>query len=200
MYLGRSDSLEDTTHVLPRGMQFEVASVDYATYETAADNYGARIVVQLRERHGTVIFAGPTWSFVTGAARSFARRHCIENTLAPFKFRRRGLWTLWDGTVTDESRLETEDATVLAEQYLHQLFPQAGSRSSTSIRRWRRIKAPAGPLHTADPDGNSVRGRRARDPWHAAACRTFGRHSATCGHPAAPVSLPTDAGDSGHSV
>jgi len=125
MYLGRSDSLEDTTHVLPRGMQFEVASVDYATYETAADSYGARIVVQPRERHGTVIFAGPTWSFVTGAARSFARRHCIENTLAPFVFRRRGLWTLWDGTVTDESRLETEDATVLAEQYLHQLFPQA---------------------------------------------------------------------------
>ena len=51
MYLGRSDSLEDTTHVLPRGMQFEVASVDYATYETAADSYGARIVVQPRERH-----------------------------------------------------------------------------------------------------------------------------------------------------
>lgn len=50
MYFGRSDSMTDTTHILPRGMRFEVAAVDYATYETAPDSYGERIVVQLQER------------------------------------------------------------------------------------------------------------------------------------------------------
>jgi hypothetical protein len=50
MYLGRSDSVEDTTHLLPRGMQLEVLSVDYATYETWSGGYGDRVVIQLRER------------------------------------------------------------------------------------------------------------------------------------------------------
>lgn len=50
MYLGRSDSVEDTTHLLPRGMRFEVVSADYATYETQSGGFGERIVIQLRER------------------------------------------------------------------------------------------------------------------------------------------------------
>ncbi|ORX19450.1 hypothetical protein [Mycobacterium xenopi] len=50
MYLGRSDSVEDTTHLLPRGMQFEIASASYATYETESGGYGEQIVLQLRER------------------------------------------------------------------------------------------------------------------------------------------------------
>ena len=50
MYLGRSDSVEDTTHLLPRGMRFEVVSADYVTYETQSGGFGERIVLQLRER------------------------------------------------------------------------------------------------------------------------------------------------------
>lgn len=50
MYFGRSDSMKDTTHVLPRGMRFEVAAADFATYETGPNSYGERIVVQLQER------------------------------------------------------------------------------------------------------------------------------------------------------
>jgi hypothetical protein len=52
MYFGRSDSVEDTTHLLPRGMQLEVASVEYAPYEKAGETagFGERIVIQLRER------------------------------------------------------------------------------------------------------------------------------------------------------
>jgi hypothetical protein len=49
MYLGRSNSVEDTTHVLPRGMQFEVASAAPALYETRSGGFGDRIVLQLRE-------------------------------------------------------------------------------------------------------------------------------------------------------
>jgi hypothetical protein len=50
MYSGRSDSVEDTTHLLPRGVQFEIASADYATYETRSSGFGERLVLQLRER------------------------------------------------------------------------------------------------------------------------------------------------------
>nr|WP_232530516.1 hypothetical protein [Mycobacterium intracellulare] len=49
MYLGRSDSVEDTTHLLPRGMQFAVTSADYAVYEAGDGGFGDRIVVQLKE-------------------------------------------------------------------------------------------------------------------------------------------------------
>jgi hypothetical protein len=44
MYLGRSDSVEDTTHLLPRGMQLDVVSVDYATYQTWSGGYGDGVV------------------------------------------------------------------------------------------------------------------------------------------------------------
>jgi hypothetical protein len=50
MYLGRSDSVEDTTHLLPRGMQLHVASAQYAIYETRSGGFDERLVLQLRER------------------------------------------------------------------------------------------------------------------------------------------------------
>lgn len=50
MYLGRSDSVEDTTHVLPRGMQFDVASAEHIAYATRSGGFNERVVLQLRER------------------------------------------------------------------------------------------------------------------------------------------------------
>ncbi|PJE02179.1 MAG: hypothetical protein CK429_34900 [Mycobacterium sp.] len=50
MYLGRSDSVEDTTHVLPRGMQFDVASAEHVAYATRPRGFNERLVLQLRER------------------------------------------------------------------------------------------------------------------------------------------------------
>ncbi|OAT69301.1 hypothetical protein AWB85_21275 [Mycobacteroides immunogenum] len=50
MYLGRSDSIEDTTHILPRGLRWEVRSAEYVTYQTPAGGYGERIVLQLKEQ------------------------------------------------------------------------------------------------------------------------------------------------------
>ncbi|WP_237112864.1 hypothetical protein [Mycobacteroides abscessus] len=49
MYLGRSDSVEDTTHILPRGMNFQVTSAEYVTYQSPAGGFGERIVLQVRE-------------------------------------------------------------------------------------------------------------------------------------------------------
>lgn len=50
MYMGRSDSVEDTTHVLPRGMQFDVASAEHVAYATRTGGFNERVVLQLRER------------------------------------------------------------------------------------------------------------------------------------------------------
>lgn len=50
MYMGRSDSVEDTTHVLPRGMQFEVMSAEHVAYATRSGGFNERVVLQLRER------------------------------------------------------------------------------------------------------------------------------------------------------
>ncbi|WP_134080955.1 hypothetical protein [Mycobacteroides salmoniphilum] len=49
MYFGRSDSVEDTTHVLPRGMRLQIVSAQYATYETESGGFDERIVLQVRE-------------------------------------------------------------------------------------------------------------------------------------------------------
>jgi hypothetical protein len=49
MYLGRSDSVEDTTHLLPRGMQFHVASAEHVAYATRSGGFSERVVLQLRE-------------------------------------------------------------------------------------------------------------------------------------------------------
>jgi len=50
MYLGRSDSVEDTTHLLPRGMQFDVTSAEHVAYATQSGGFNERVVLQLRER------------------------------------------------------------------------------------------------------------------------------------------------------
>jgi hypothetical protein len=50
MYLGRSDSMEDTTHLLPRGMQFDVVSAEHVAYATQSGGFNERVVLQLRER------------------------------------------------------------------------------------------------------------------------------------------------------
>lgn len=50
MYLGHSDTVEDTAHVLPRGMRFDVVSAQHATYATQSGGFNERVVVQLRER------------------------------------------------------------------------------------------------------------------------------------------------------
>ena len=50
MYLGRSDSVEDTTHVLPRGMQFDVACAEHVAYAIRSGGFNERVVLQLRER------------------------------------------------------------------------------------------------------------------------------------------------------
>ena len=49
MYLGRSDSVVDTTHVLPRGMRFTIGEAVFATHDDGAGGYSSRIVVQLTE-------------------------------------------------------------------------------------------------------------------------------------------------------
>jgi hypothetical protein len=50
MYMGRSDSVEDTTHLLPRGLQFEVTSAEHVAYATDSGGFNERLVLQLRER------------------------------------------------------------------------------------------------------------------------------------------------------
>ena len=50
MYLGRSDSVDDTTHLLPRGMQFDIVAVDSAPYATGGQGFGEQsVIVQLKE-------------------------------------------------------------------------------------------------------------------------------------------------------
>ncbi|MEN4397465.1 hypothetical protein [Mycolicibacterium conceptionense] len=48
MYFGNSDTVEDTTHVLPRGMSCEVVSAGPALY-AIGKSYGTRLVLQLKE-------------------------------------------------------------------------------------------------------------------------------------------------------
>lgn len=48
MYFGHSDTVEDTTHLLPRGMNLRVTSVDLAPYHVEG-GYRSRLVVQLTE-------------------------------------------------------------------------------------------------------------------------------------------------------
>lgn len=50
LYLGRSDSVEDTTHLLPRGMEFDVVSAEHVAYATRSGGFNERLVIQLKER------------------------------------------------------------------------------------------------------------------------------------------------------
>lgn len=47
LYLGRSDSVDDTTHVLPRGVRFKIAGTHLARYQRPDGSYGRRQVIQL---------------------------------------------------------------------------------------------------------------------------------------------------------
>lgn len=49
MYLGRSDSVDDTAHLLPRGMRFEVVSSGPGRYRRPDGSIGERMIVQLRD-------------------------------------------------------------------------------------------------------------------------------------------------------
>ncbi len=49
MYLGRSDSVDDTAHLLPRGMRLRVAATHQATYERPDGSTGQRQVIQLTD-------------------------------------------------------------------------------------------------------------------------------------------------------
>lgn len=47
LYLGRSDTTDDTTHVLPRGVRLEVVGAHWAAYERPDGSQGRRQVIQL---------------------------------------------------------------------------------------------------------------------------------------------------------
>jgi hypothetical protein len=47
MYLGRSDSIDDTAHLLPRGLQLRVDGVHRAKYQRPDGTSGSRLVIQL---------------------------------------------------------------------------------------------------------------------------------------------------------
>lgn len=49
MYMGSSDSAEDTTHLLPRGIQCEVVATELVTYATQSGGFDERLVLQLKE-------------------------------------------------------------------------------------------------------------------------------------------------------
>ncbi|MFF0818618.1 hypothetical protein ACFYVR_26245 [Rhodococcus sp. NPDC003318] len=49
MYLGRSDKIDDTAHLLPRGMRFEVVSAGEGRYRRPDGTVGRRMIVQLRD-------------------------------------------------------------------------------------------------------------------------------------------------------
>lgn len=79
------------------------------------------------DEDGTVTFAGMNWWFVVGAARDFARDHLDDEQelLAPFGFRRRGVWWWWDDTMSEVSILDTPDATEYVREYIEALFGSA---------------------------------------------------------------------------
>lgn len=48
-YLGHSDSMDDTTHLLPRGMRLQIVGVSRVEYRTPDGAGGERLVLQLRD-------------------------------------------------------------------------------------------------------------------------------------------------------
>jgi hypothetical protein len=49
MYLGRSDSVDDTAHLLPRGMRLRVAGSHQGNYQRPDGSTGRRLVIQLTD-------------------------------------------------------------------------------------------------------------------------------------------------------
>lgn len=48
-YLGRSDRVDDTSHLLPRGLQVQVSAVEQVSYRARDGSTGSYVVVQLRD-------------------------------------------------------------------------------------------------------------------------------------------------------
>jgi hypothetical protein len=82
-----------------------------------------RTMSRLADRDGSVTFAGASWLFVVGAARTFARTHTDVDVPPPFGFKDRGQWWWWDNTTSEESILDGPDAAGYVQQYLERLFP-----------------------------------------------------------------------------
>lgn len=82
-----------------------------------------RTLSHLADADGSVIFGGYDWSFVVGAAHTFARLHTDVDVPPPFGFKDRGQWWWWDGTTSDESILDGPDAVGYVEEFLDRLFP-----------------------------------------------------------------------------
>lgn len=59
MYLGRSDSVEDTAHLLPRGMQLRVVGSHLARYRRPDGSEGRRQVIQLTDTDQPTPPGGP---------------------------------------------------------------------------------------------------------------------------------------------
>jgi hypothetical protein len=82
-----------------------------------------RKLSHLADADGSVTFGGYDWSFVVGAAHTFARLHTDVEVPPPFGFKDRGQWWWWDGTTSDESILDGDDAAGYVEEFLDRLFP-----------------------------------------------------------------------------
>jgi hypothetical protein len=52
MYLGRSDSVDDTTHLLPRGMRLRVVGSHLTRYRRPDGTDGRRRIIQLVDTDG----------------------------------------------------------------------------------------------------------------------------------------------------
>lgn len=82
-----------------------------------------RTMSRLADRDGSVTFAGGSWLFVVGAARTFARTYTDVDVPPPFGFKDRGQWRWWDNTTSEESILDGPDAAGYVQEYLERLFP-----------------------------------------------------------------------------
>lgn len=92
-----------------------------------------RALSGLADPDGSVTFARPSWWFVVGAARTFARTHISGDVLPPFGFKDRGKWWWWDNTTSDQSILDGPEATGYVREYLEHLVP--GVSVSVSDKR-----------------------------------------------------------------
>jgi hypothetical protein len=82
-----------------------------------------RNLSHLADADGSKTFGGYDWSFVVGAAHTFARLHTDVQVPPPFGFKDRGQWWWWDGTTSEESILDGSDAAGYVEEFLDRLFP-----------------------------------------------------------------------------
>lgn len=92
-----------------------------------------RKLSRVADADGSVTFAGPSWGFVVGAARTFACEHIDGEVPPPFGFKDQGRWWWWDDTTSDESVLEAPDAGDYVREYFDRLFP--GSTVAVSDTR-----------------------------------------------------------------